>query len=426
MSSVLLAAAFVFVWCCSYCANTDLFSPIKLYLLTLFVCFFDIFLNPYRLEISCIYIGLLLIPLVLAKLESQSASQYRMMIRAQNLVQPRGAPSSGRVVLLIWVLTVIPVAAMTYLVTLLGGLTSYLSQLAIRPLAFQGLNSFSEVAINLVSLLTVIYFGLGLMEKQKFGWWVLYSLHFGIAVSILSISGSRRSLLMPLIVMLATYHYFRAEISVKKAGALLALLLCITSIVGVLRMGQRGAAFWDRDLNEIERESVTAHFKYGLVPLEVVFDANVLTLHYGSTFIAAITNLVPRPIWPGKPDAAGLTITQDYLGNRWLGTSYLNAGFLAESIMNFGFVIGLTFSFAALTAAMAFLVHRYHRALYCLRLRSTPVVAILRLVRYFQIAFAITGLITWETAIVVLPLVLNLSAISVIEVMVRNRRADSF
>jgi hypothetical protein len=307
---------------------------------------------------------------------------------------------------------------MGYLVSLFGSLPNYLNQLAIRPLAFQGLNTYSELAINLISLLTVLYFGIGIIDKRRVRWWACYSLHFTIAVGILSLSGSRRYLLMPVIMMLAVYHYFRSEISVRKAGVFLLFLLLITSVVGVLRMGQRDANFLVRDLNDVERESVTAHFKYGLVPLEVVLSANVIDLHYGSTFVAAITNFIPRPLWPEKPDAAGIVITQDYLGNRWLGTSYLNAGLLAESIMNFGFTIGLTFSFIALTCAMIFLSRRYHRIISMLARREKSVGSVLRLVRHFHIAFAITGLITWETAIVAIPVVINLSVILILERLV--------
>ncbi len=42
------------------------------------------------------------------------------------------------------------------------------------------------------------------------------------------------------------------------------------------------------------------------------------------------------------------------------------------------------------------------------------------IVRYLHIAFAVTGLITWETAIVTIPLILNLSTISVIELWLGN------
>ena len=58
---------------------------------------------------------------------------------------------------------------------------------------------------------------------------------------------------------------------------------------------------------------------------------------------------------PNKPHITGLAITQDYLGNRWLGASNLNAGFIAESIMNFGLVIGLIFSFIGIARRWPFL-----------------------------------------------------------------------
>jgi hypothetical protein len=414
----LLAFAFVLVWLCSYWSNRDLFSPIKLYLLTLFVCFFDIFLKPYRLEICCIYLGLLFVPLVLSKYESLIVDRVRGITQRHNHVRYRRPPRTARPILLIWALTGVPIASMAYLVNYFGGLTQYLNQLAIRHLAFQGINTFLELAIALVSCLTVIYFSIGLRETRSFWWWSLYSFHFVIAFAILSMSGSRRSLVMPIIMLVMVFHYFRASVSARKAAMFLVFVLLMTSAAGVLRMGQRGVNTVTQDLTEVERDSITAHFKYGLVPLDVIFSADVINLRYGSTFVASLTNLIPRPLWPGKPDSAGLAITQDYLGNRWQGTSNLNAGFLVESIMNFGFGVGLVLSFGGITIAMAFLIGRYYRLLSVLREDDSSLHAVFYVVRYLQVAFAITGLITWETAVVVVPLILNLCSIWVVELLI--------
>ncbi len=419
MLSALLACTFVCVWLISYAVNQDLFSPVKLYLLTVFICFFDIFVHPYRLEICCVYLGLLLIPLVLGRYESAAASRFASLVRHPQRRSRATVRSGAGIVGFIWALTIIPVASMVYLITYFGGVANYLSQLAIRHLVFQGLNTFVEVAINLVSLLTVLYFGIGVIGRRTKQWWILYGLHFSIAFAILSMSGSRRSLLMPMVMMLALFHYFRSAISMRKAGIFLASVLVLTSAIGVLRLGQRGADVLGRQLTNVEQESITAHFKYGLVPLEVIFSVDVLNLRYGSTYVAAITNVIPRPLWPDKPDSAGLAITRDYLGDRWLGASNLNAGLIVESIMNFGFVIGLTFSFVGLAAAMVFLIRRYHSAMRFVCSNDGSVRAVFHAVRYLQIAVAITGLTTWETAVVSVPLILNLSALWAIEVSVR-------
>ena len=255
MLSSLLACAFACVALCSYWSNQDLFSPIKLYLLTLFICFFDIFLNPYQLEICCIYLGLLLVPLLLMKSESRAASKFASLIFRNKQIRRRRFVSATRTVSLIWILTIIPVASMTYLVMAFGGLTNYLGQLAIRHLAFQGLNTFSEVAINLISLLgqscisVLESFGQAKVEMVA----MLLSSSC-LPITMLSMSGSRRYLLMPLLMILAVFHYFKSEISIRRAGAVLLLILSVTSVIGVLRMGQRGGGFLSRDLNDVERD----------------------------------------------------------------------------------------------------------------------------------------------------------------------------
>lgn len=244
MTCALMACAFAFVWFCSYWSNADLFSPTKLYLLTLFICFFDIFLNSYRLEICCIYIGLLVVPLALTTYESRAARNFVRLL-SQHRHQPVYRTLSGsHTVTLIWICTIFPVASMSYLVMLLGGLRSYLDQLGMRALALRGLNGFSEPAINLISLLTVLYFGVGLVERRRGLWWACYSLHFSIAVIILSMSGSRRYFLMPLLMMLAISHYFKAEVSLKRACGALMLLLAITSAFGSLGWAAGGQIYW--------------------------------------------------------------------------------------------------------------------------------------------------------------------------------------
>src|SRR5689334_13859657 len=123
MVAPLLACAFGFVWFSAHWFNADLFSPIKLYLLTLFVCFFDIFLNTYRLEICCIYLGLLMVPLALSRYESSVAGRLRAPALCNYRRTGRNA-SARRTVALIWLLTIVPVACMTYLVTRFGGLSN--------------------------------------------------------------------------------------------------------------------------------------------------------------------------------------------------------------------------------------------------------------------------------------------------------------
>ncbi len=127
-------------------------------------------------------------------------------------------------------------------------------------------------------------------------------------------------------------------------------------------------------------------------------------------------------MWPGKPDSAGLVITKEYLGDPWLGAGNNSAGLLAESIMNFGFVIGICVSFVILLAGMWFLVRRYGHVLSFVRLSNRSISGLFELIRYLNIALAITGLITWETAIVVPPLILNLSALWIIERLVVQGR----
>ena len=70
---------------------------------------------------------------------------------------------------------------------------------------------------------------------------------------------------------------------------------------------------------------------------------------------------------------------------------------------------------------MALLAHRYHRLLVVLKRSEPSMGSVFYIIRYLHVGIAITGLVTWETAVVTIPLILNLCAIWIIEMFVRSR-----
>jgi oligosaccharide repeat unit polymerase len=384
-----------------------LFSPVKIYLLTIFIFYLDIFVTEYRAEICALYLGFLAIAIVLCRKE------HGVPISTSPVSLRLGSESGAIGFLCLF--TIFPVASMAVLILYFGSVSSYLEQLPVRSLTLRGLNTFSEIGTNIAALITLIYFGIGLTRKRRWRWWMLYIVHFGIAFAIVASSGSRRSLLMMIIAMIGLWNYLRAPILLRTAAVSLAILLFVASVGAVLRLNQRDFTSLGKELSHDEEVSVTAHFKYGLMPFEIILDSNVIELHYGSTFVAAITNIIPRPLWPEKPDGAGPAFTKDYLGDKWLGASNYNANLIVESIMNFGFVVGIPFGFAVLAGALMAIVRRYRVVMASVRSARRPGHAVFTLIRHFQIVLAVAGLVNWETAVVSVPLVLNLIALWGIE-----------
>ena len=67
------------------------------------------------------------------------------------------------------------------------------------------------------------------------------------------------------------------------------------------------------------------------------------SLSYGMTYLTAITNLVPRSIWPSKPDPGGVVFTRDYTNGMYDEFNQYSTGLFPEAIINFGMIGGFIF-----------------------------------------------------------------------------------
>ena len=56
----------------------------------------------------------------------------------------------------------------------------------------------------------------------------------------------------------------------------------------------------------------------------------------GKTYVSAITNLVPRSIWPDKFDTGGIEFNEYYLNDKYEGLSYISPSLFGELVLNFG------------------------------------------------------------------------------------------
>lgn len=65
-----------------------------------------------------------------------------------------------------------------------------------------------------------------------------------------------------------------------------------------------------------------SHFKYGLIPLEIITDASDIDFQYGLTYLSLLTNFIPREIYPEKLDSGGIYFTKKYTGDAWGGFEF--------------------------------------------------------------------------------------------------------
>ena len=400
MTGLILFAAFGVVALITLTLNRDIFSPAKLY--TGFVCltFLDIFLHPYSLVIIFIFLGLLLLAVITAVMERQASggsdfSRVTLGFRGRTLI----SRSELRCVAFVfWCISLIPLGVQLYLVMSFGGLDQYLNAMAVRHSAFRGLGSIMEIGRS-ISIINLVYFALGLLGKARRAWWLAYSLHFAATLSVLFFSGSRTYLVSALLMLVMVFHHVKKHLSLPSLSAYSAILVCLATIVGIVRMNQR--ALSDglvESLTPMERESSILYFRYGLLPLEVVLESDINDPKYGSTFFAALTSVIPRPLWPEKPDIASRTMTIEYFGDMWHGTSNINPGLIAESIMNFGHVGGVVAGLLLVLGALLVATRLYRKLLYNLLRSGITIPWVFQLLNFMCVSIGIATLPFCESA----------------------------
>lgn len=403
----------------AFLSNRDIFSPVKLYFLALGVYFADIFIKEYSLEICLTYTLYLLMGLLLAMLEARFNRKISTIEKRSNLINNS---LLVRITVIMWLLTLIPVAAQIYLFYLMGGVEQYLVKLGFRVLEWQGLGYVTTI-IRLINVISIFYFGVGLVAKIKRPvlWWWLFSFHFTLFIAIGLLSGSR-GFLEIIITMLIMYHYLRQRISVKTAVSLGLILFITASAIGVARNGFKVD---DGQLITGFSKGGMSKFKlrqgdYGIQPLDLVYSQEVQELQLGKTFLTVFTNFVPRNLWPEKPDPGGLVLTKQFTGDAWGGASNLSTGMIAESILNFGYVGGVITGSLILFGSMLVNVKLYQ----VIKINSAtcdPIKAMLIIVLYISFMKTVAGLVLAEFTNAFIPLFISCASFGVLYLIVKYK-----
>lgn len=352
----------------AFVRNKDIFSPAKLYLMWLFVFFAEVFFSEYSLPVYLCYLALLAAGVAMIMLECHI--QDTGCDAASGYLPSQFPEATLAAVVAIWAISVIPLFAQLRLIMAMGGFQSYVNTLGLRVLLWRGLGHWVSL-INVFPTVNLVYLVVMLTGRKKRRlWWLLYCVHSAMFVALGLLSGSRGVLLLNLMLVLMVLHYLRKRL--PKRGAVLAALVMVLAglALGHARQGYRLTDEGFRTgLVAAEQLLTTQAVGYGCRPLELVFSREPTSLTYGLTFATVFTNLVPRRLWPGKPDSGGVILTRDYADNRWAGASYITPGIIAESILNFGYFVGIPVGFFGLSAILFGVVLFYRRVLRALRSR---------------------------------------------------------
>ncbi|OHB62425.1 MAG: hypothetical protein A2Y76_06780 [Planctomycetes bacterium RBG_13_60_9] len=339
-----------------FASNKDIFSPGKFYHLSLTVYFADIFLSEHSGDVYAIYLGLILTGMVMSVVEAYSLSG-----RQASLTRFRSTDvCPARFILILWLLTLIPVLAQCYMIHLTGGLGSLATAVMRRVADRRGLG-WLGILVKLIEPINLLYFGFGLAYRKRRPviWWLGYGVHLLVFAAVALPKGSRGFVLGQVVLMMVIYNYLRRPVKLRYAVVGGAALLITAAFLGAVRENLGRIKNLD-DLGHMRSGTLQwSLLSYGLMQLDVVFERDFTDYQYGKTFLTAATNFVPRAIWPEKFESGGVVLTKFAHGRYYTGKTNMTPGIVTESILNFGYPLGILWAFAFLSLVILLMVRFY-------------------------------------------------------------------
>ncbi|MCO4799720.1 MAG: oligosaccharide repeat unit polymerase [Colwelliaceae bacterium] len=321
----------------SWIKNPDLFSPVKVFVIFNVFFYLDIYINSYNYYVVITYFIQCLLLLVLAFVEKPLSCQEVVIKKDINI----------KVIIVIWVVSIISIVNQIAIIVELGGVLNYIGNIAYRVEYFKG-KGYVIVLNNLISIMNVLYFSYLLRSKNiNKKHWLIFIAHFVVFVGIAMFSGSRSFLLMTILVEVIIYHYMFKRLTVIKMAPFVVFIIFMVALLG----GLRNSVTISEGTVSVSGGSVkmeSRHFKYGLIPLEIIYEASISELSYGMTYASLFTNFIPRKIYPDKLDTGGIVFTKVYTGDQWGGLSNLATGAITEGIINYGLPLGFVIGFLTL------------------------------------------------------------------------------
>lgn len=396
--------------------SQDAFSPIKLCFMFFIINFGEIFLNPENCSPLCrtgciLYIiGLIIILFyeiyLLKKHKIMQKSRHRGYSGSLYQSDNNIFPFFG-----IWSYTLFALIMQVIAIKYAGGIEAYLGFFGQRQEGSGVIRSLIK-PINIINVIYLFYLLVSNCKNKRF-WYILYFVHLACCLLFGLLTGSRTNIMLPLLHVALILNYFHKKI--RYVTVALAVLCLIPALVlwGTIRGSAVGGM--DYLLEKIKTNSFIEILKsdfssnlttYGTRSFEIVSEYEFIDLQYGKTYSTALTNIVPRAIWPQKPLTGGDVLTRFQLDTEEI--SYSNSpGAIVEGILNFGYFWGSIFGYLVFLSAGFISCHLYVN----LRLKTVsenvPFKKLYQTVYFYFIFFLVFPLIaSGEFATLMVPVIL--------------------
>jgi oligosaccharide repeat unit polymerase len=246
---------------------------------------------------------------------------------------------------LVWIVTLLPLAGFAYIIYSFGGIDGYLLASKKGNEVLTGFGFFLLLK-SFIYPINIFYFAVilkhGLFNANRLS----YFFHIVLVIIISFSTLSRGTLLTHFFFIILLYHYLYKNISIYSLVLFSFIFILFSSFYGVLRE----VFYFSKDglLIHFEDRILETQWSFaGLFPLSKILLSNVFDapLALGETYLAGITRFLPSNFFPDKLKGAGELFTTIYANDIYGEGTHFSAGFVAEAIVNFGFIGGIIFSY---------------------------------------------------------------------------------
>lgn len=403
---MLFAVAIVAIAIFALATNRDIFSPAKFYIFS-YVLFFGGVVFGQHAGLTWLLVLLVgTVGILMVFEESKFASFSSPVIASPSMMNLRQSVALPAV-MLIWALSIPSIIAHATMVVEFGGIEDYVNVSAFRVQEFSGYGHLLTIAAT-YSLLNLFYFAYLIDRTTSFAHWCLFAVHILVMIAVGAITLSRGGLLNGFAFILVTFHYQRRHIPFGIAAGAAVGLVVLALIAGAARDGMK---FEDGDLfTGLENNTEIASMRTasgGIIALDILGESELTNLQLGRTFASVATNVIPRTIWPEKPDTGGVFFTKMYAGDEWYGLSYLTPTFLGEFLINFGWIAGILLFLICYIWLTRWIILRYRRIVLMCSRSERPSGWFVHVICYVLFMWLVIGLMAAEVTNSIIPFVLT-------------------
>ncbi|MDA8649867.1 oligosaccharide repeat unit polymerase [Alphaproteobacteria bacterium] len=404
------AGVFLFLlWCFATCSlvhiTRDLASPPLMYLAVLGFFWGEIFVTEQNTYIYALYVLSILIVCVSSltlQLHSGSQRTISLSYEASKSSDSRNFSDSKLNTLTLWVVSIPALICIMYLIQMFGGLVGYLAAAQHGTKYFHGLGPL-KVLISTLYPVSLFYFAVLIQKSRSRSQYLIFVIHLSLVLLLALLSLSRGTLLTHFVFMGLIWHFGKRKLPIALMAGSLITILALASVYGVVRE----TFHYDGTSLELGIENQDKKFRaewlsFGIFPLKRVLDAPSIDKRWGQTYTTAITNFVPRKIWPNKPDPGGVVFTNEYAPELYDKYSHYTTGIYPEAIINFGIPFGVIFGASQLSLLTVLFCYFYKSMKQKVRTLKDRSKAMMILVIYVYAVWGSALMITGEfTSIVV-------------------------